>query len=386
MEGGEESSFVYFKPKAGPCVKVCVTGKGAVYRYTEENNQKSLVAEEQKSEANLSGQVVSLYTQCLALLARFAHCFESLVDFPPDFGEEIFNLAVKSSLTTDCVETCTALKTFGTAYPNLFLPSCSLTDSLVLLNNYELSLPGLFSSTTSLELSNCQLDDSHEFLGQLPTACSNLTNLNLSSNQLTDVGLRRLLLPSTLALQVFDWSGNKLEARSLARFVNVSTLTDLFLSESDLISKPHLETALKKSFRRVACPRVEKIRTVGWASELLDAWKEALKPNEKKQKPPPVSFYGVRKVLQPMENAANVHSNKVMFHRLTKSKNNQQAPSCEKSAICIPNTIKPSKLHLLGEKKRAIVNDLDDNQDSKRRKKDCNSPNQYEQDLLDLYK
>ena len=33
MEGGEESSFVYFKPKAGPCVKVCVTGKGAVYRY-----------------------------------------------------------------------------------------------------------------------------------------------------------------------------------------------------------------------------------------------------------------------------------------------------------------------------------------------------------------
>ena len=28
----EESSFVYFKPKAGPCVKVCVTGKGAVYR------------------------------------------------------------------------------------------------------------------------------------------------------------------------------------------------------------------------------------------------------------------------------------------------------------------------------------------------------------------
>ena len=27
-----ESSFVYFKPKVGPCVKVCLTGKGAVYR------------------------------------------------------------------------------------------------------------------------------------------------------------------------------------------------------------------------------------------------------------------------------------------------------------------------------------------------------------------
>ena len=186
------------------------------------------------------------------------------------------------------------------------------------------------------------------------------------------------------------------------RFVNVSTLLDLLLSESDLISKPHLETVLKKSFRRVACPRsfqptkkdeylrkmcrVEKIRTLGWASELLDAWREALKLNKEKQKPPPVSFYGVRKVLQPVENAANVQSNKVLFHRLTKSKINQQASSCEISATCIPNTIKPSKLHLLGEKKRAIVNDLDDNQDSKRRKKDSNSPNQYEQDLLDLYK
>ena len=39
------------------------------------------------------------------------------------------------------------------------------------------------------------------------------------------------------------------------RFVSVSTLTDLLLSESDLISKPQLETVLKKSFRRVACPR-----------------------------------------------------------------------------------------------------------------------------------
>ena len=27
-----ESSFVYFKPKVGPCVRVCVTGKGSVYR------------------------------------------------------------------------------------------------------------------------------------------------------------------------------------------------------------------------------------------------------------------------------------------------------------------------------------------------------------------
>ena len=41
----------------------------------------------------------------------------------------------------------------------------SLADSLVLINNYELSLPGLFSATSSLDLSNCGLDDAHELLG-----------------------------------------------------------------------------------------------------------------------------------------------------------------------------------------------------------------------------
>jgi len=319
------------------------------------------VTQVEKREANMSGKVVSLYSQCLALLARFSHCFESLVDFPPDFGEEIFNLAVKASLTKDCEETCAALRTFGSAYPDLFLPSCNLADSLVLVNNYELSLPGLFSSTTSLDLSYCALDDAHELLGQLPTNCFNLTNLNMSFNQLTDVGLRRLLLPATLALQVFDWSGNKLEARSLARFVNLATLTDLLLSEADLKSKPQLDYALKKSFRRVACPRVGKTRTVGWASELLDAWKEALKPKKETQKAPKVSFYGIRKVLHPVEIATNVPSNKTMFRRLTKS-----------GSAC-----------LVGEKKRGIAEDLADHQDSKRLR--IRASNQYEKDLLDMY-
>lgn len=374
MDG--ESNFVYFKPKAGPCVKVCVTGKGAVYRYTEQNNKSISMADEEKLEGNMSGKVVSLYTQCLALLARVSHCFESLVDFPPDFGEEIFNLAVNASLMRDCSETCTALNTFSTAYPDLLLPSCNLTDSLLLLNNYEMSLPGLFSSTTSLDLSNCDLDDSHELLGQLPAACSSLTNLNLSYNQLSDIGLRRLLLPSTLALQVLDWSGNHLEARILARFANLFTLTDLLLSESDLKSKPHLVAPLEKTFRRVACPRVEKIRTTGWATKLLDAWKAALKPKETSK--PPVSFYGVRKVLCPVENTTTVQSNKAMFRRLSKNVNDNN----KKPAPCIPNLKRP-----LGQncstKSKTTKDDCD--HDSKRLKVKSDSPNEYEKDLLALY-
>ena len=114
--------------------------------------------------------------------------------------------------------------------------------------------------------------------------------------------------------------------------------------------------------------RVEKTRTVGWASELLDAWKEALKPKKETQKAPKVSFYGIRKVLHPVESATNVPSNKAMFRRLTKS-----------GSACLP-----------GEKKRGISEDLADHQDSKRIKKDCEIKirvsNQWEKDLLDMYK
>ena len=114
--------------------------------------------------------------------------------------------------------------------------------------------------------------------------------------------------------------------------------------------------------------RVEKTRTVGWASELLDAWKEASKPKKETQKAPKVSFYGIRKVLRPVESDANVPSNKAMFRRLTKS----------------------GSARLPGEKKRGISEDLADHQDSKRIKKDCEIKirvsNQWEKDLLDMYK
>ena len=111
---------------------------------------------------------------------------------------------------------------------------------------------------------------------------------------------------------------------------------------------------------------MEKTRTVGWASELLDAWKEALKPKKETQKTPKVSFYGIRKVLCPVESATNMPSNKAMFRRLTKS-------AC-----------------LLTEKKRGLAENLADHQDLKRLKKDSNfsirASDWYEQDLLDMYK
>jgi len=375
---GDESNFVYFKPKSGALVKVCVTGRGAVYRYSDQIPQSENVETNENVEANLSGNVISLYTQCLALLARFTHCFESLTDFPSDFGKEIFELAVKSSLTRDSAETCTSLNTFSTAYPDLFLPSCNLSGSLVLLNNYELSLPGLLSSTSSLDLSNCHLDDSHELLGLLPASCPNVSKLNLSFNNLSDVGLRTLLLPSTLALQFLDWTGNKLEARSISRLSNLATLNNLLLLECDLSSKPDLNTLLKIRFQRVACPRVDEIMTKGWASELLSAWRDTV--NVKKVKKTPISFYGANKTLTNIKEV-KVPKNKVMFRRKAESRINQNS-SLE---ISQENGHSAPILLERGEKRRFRGEPRSTS--SKRLKHDLPvSPNHYEQDLLQMYK
>ena len=90
------------------------------HRYSDQIPQVENLETNENVEANLTGNVISLYSQvcslivamyqeqyliqshiylllqCLALLARFTHCFESLTDFPSDFGKEIFDLAVTS--------------------------------------------------------------------------------------------------------------------------------------------------------------------------------------------------------------------------------------------------------------------------------------------------
>ena len=91
------------------------------HRYSDQIPQVENLETNENVEANLTGNVISLYSQvcslivamyqeqylihshiylllqCLALLARFTHCFESLTDFPSDFGKEIFELAVTFS-------------------------------------------------------------------------------------------------------------------------------------------------------------------------------------------------------------------------------------------------------------------------------------------------
>ena len=180
---------VYYRPQSGAMRRICISGPGAVFRYSSDGPGPQEPSPPQSGPANMSGRVTPLYDQCLAFLARFTHCFDSLEDFPADFGMAIFRLAL-DRLTVDGRDTLRypsvrprgggprsgvrsssilsrSLTTFSSAYPSLLLPSCRLQSSLLLLNQYEVSLPGLLAATASLDLSHCGLHDSHDLLQQL---------------------------------------------------------------------------------------------------------------------------------------------------------------------------------------------------------------------------
>ena len=96
-----DSTEIYFRPRNGNLKKL-VSTKNFHFRaptYSAGNQDSSITTLSEKYyPANT--EVPSLYQQCMELLANFTHCFDSLVDFPLDFGEEIFDKA-KDKLLID---------------------------------------------------------------------------------------------------------------------------------------------------------------------------------------------------------------------------------------------------------------------------------------------
>lgn len=268
------------------------------------------------NKKNLSGIVIKLYDQCMEILSNYTHCFESLVDFPEDFGKEIFE-AASSKLSIDNQNTKKSLEIFSEAYPNSFLTQCKLSNMLM-INNYELCLPVILTSIVKLDLTNCHLDDEHDLLGQLINL-TRLEVLSLSENLLTDKGLRRILLPviggkNLPRLVYLDLSYNKLDKKVLSR-IRLTNLTTVVFGETDFIAD-EVEAVLKNCFRLRKCPRFEKIETIGFGRQLLDIWAEKSKVKIK-TKPKSEGFYSKPRVATKLDiSLTNLSKNKVMYERL----------------------------------------------------------------------
>ena len=123
---------------------------------------------------------------------------------------------------------------------------------------------------------------------------------------------------------------------------------------------------------------MDEIKTKGWASELLSAWRDTV--NIKKVKKTPISFYGANKTLTNMKEV-KVPKNKVMFRRKAESRINQNSSLeiSQENGHSAPILLERGGKRRFGGEPRSTS--------SKRPRQDLSvSPNQYEQDLLQMYK
>ena len=278
----EDNSAIYCRSAAGVLERFShrqTAEKSLFQRVLIRNTPETCEPVERRPTLPAGSPVPSLYDQCMKLLARHTHAFESLEDFPLDFGREIFEQA-ESHLMVDSETTKQSLEMFASAYPKDFLPSCCLSSCLSLINDRELSLSALLSQTVQLEITDCHIDDDHDILGEI-LKLEQLEDLSLARNNISDKGLKRLLLPvigkkALRRLTYLDISFNKLDIRSLRRLKFLS-LDSVILGESDFPSQDLCDAALGARFVRRPCPRVKQIQTSGFGSSLLAQWKENLR-------------------------------------------------------------------------------------------------------------
>ena len=81
-------------------------------------------------------------------------------DFPEEIGSRIWKRALDDG---NCERN---LCVFAEAYPDAFLPDCRIS-SLVLLDDRVELWPALLAHVRSLDLSDCQMGDDHEIVGEL---------------------------------------------------------------------------------------------------------------------------------------------------------------------------------------------------------------------------
>ena len=136
----------------------------------------------------------------------------SLVDsfegFPPEIAEEIFKNCVDMKFKdfTNWSEQSRIIELFTDGYPDDFLTSCNLSNSLITINEIDSQIPFLIRRLRALDLSGCSLGDSHVILPQL-SSCKELRILSLADNNLTYKGLRIVLRtnqPENIKLQYLD--------------------------------------------------------------------------------------------------------------------------------------------------------------------------------------
>ena len=279
---------------------------------------------------------------------------DSFEGFPPEIAEEIFKncVDIKFKDFTNWSEQSRIIELFTDGYPDDFLTSCHLSNSLITINEIDSQIPFLIRRLRALDLSGCSLGDSHDILPQL-SSCKELRILSLADNNLTYKGLRIVLRtnqPENMKLQYLDISRNfSISLIGITSYVTpIPSIQNIFISVKASESSTWKIKLKSAGFSMQKTSESPKISNEGWGAVIIEKWiHHGNIRNYISQKE--INIVSSNR-LEKSKSAQNFYSGKVTHKNLTIHKGtfaNQQSDYesylCKREFISEPTTKRLSK-------------------------------------------
>lgn len=274
------------------------------------------------AEGSLRYTSKSLFDITLLFVADNIHHVDSLVGFPEQIGDKLFAAAEENRVFLNTDISPQALKLFSDAYGQMVLGSLCLRNRFPLLHE-RIDEIKTFHSLKSLDLFGCRLGDDHEIFQHLTTSslASNLIQLFIGGNSLSDVGLQRLTAPIRMmkkgldCLQFLDISHNPISDRALRYLTCLPKLEQLDVSGTSVKLGTGLKTTIRKllglSYSEKPLDTFDhsKCKTEGWAEQVINQWEtnSAQMPKQRKieeSRTSALHFFGRQKFLKKVLKAA----------------------------------------------------------------------------------
>lgn len=274
------------------------------------------------AEGSLRYTTKSLFDIALLFVADNIHHVDSLVGFPEQIGDRLFAAAEENRVFLNADVSPKALQLFGDAYGEMVLGSLCLRNRFPLLHE-RMGEIKTFHSLKSLDLFGCRLGDEHEIFHHLTSSslASNLIQLFIGGNGLSDVGLQRLTAPIRMlrkgldCLQLLDVSYNPISVRALRYLTCLPKLENLDASGTSLKLGAGLKTTMWDLLGLIHSEKPldtfdhSRCKTEGWAEQVVNQWEtnSSQMPKQKnidESRTSALRFFGRQKFVREVLNAA----------------------------------------------------------------------------------
>ncbi|KAM3604311.1 uncharacterized protein V6R79_009332 [Siganus canaliculatus] len=274
------------------------------------------------AEGSLRYTTKSLFDITLLFVAGNIHHVDSLVGFPEQIGDKLFSAAEENRVFFNSDISSKALQLFSDAYGEMVLGSLCLRNRFPLFHE-RMDEIKTFHSLRSLDLFGCRLGDDHEIFQHLTSSslASNLVQLFVGGNSLSDVGLQKLTAPIRMlrkgldCLQFLDVSYNPISERALRYLTCLPKLEKLDVSGTDLKLSTRLKTTIRDLLGLIHSEKPldifdhSRCKTEGWAEQVVNQWEtnSAQMPKQKKideSRTSALRFFGRQKFVREVLNAA----------------------------------------------------------------------------------